>query len=298
MKAKQEGLKTKALIKQTYYNKFYTLFMSNYEWEGIDYQAEDFLMRRFWADGTVSAFKLKHTNQPVFCPYAPIDYNLYDYPVHLTLIDRRGVGFIPSTPQTVDKDVVIGYAQKNKKPVREIIDWYATKIADIEMAIRQNLRAIQTPYVFKGDKYAEQQFKNITEKINACDDNIYLTDDSNQITVLNTGANYMVDKLYNYKQALENEVLTYLGVNNIGSAEKKEHLITAEVDSNNQLINQNGENFVSMMESFCKRIKEVLGIEISVRLKCYEQEGCDPQDKYSDESDEQSEEDEKTDDVE
>ena len=274
-KAKQEGFKTRQMIKQQYINKFYSLFMSNYEWEGIDYQAEDFLMRRFWADGRVSVFKMKHTGLPIFTPYAEYDWNLYDYPVHITLIDKRGVGFIPQTPQVVDKDVVIGFAQKSKKPIYEMIDWYSTKIADVEMAIRQNLRAQKMPFIVKGDKYNEASFKNIVEKLNADDDFLLLQDDDNKIQVLLTGAPYITDKLYNYKQSLENEVLTYLGVNNLGTSEKKEHLITAEVNSNNELISQSGENFLSMMEDFCERIKKVLDIDISVKIKAKDEEMID-----------------------
>ena len=76
-------------------------------------------------------------------------------------------------------------------------------------------------------------------------------------------------------ESLENEVLTYLGVNNLGTSEKKEHLITAEVNSNNELISQSGENFLSMMEDFCERIKKVLDIDISVKIKAKDEEMID-----------------------
>ena len=117
--------------------------------------------------------------------------------------------------------------------------------------------------------------KNIVEKLNADDDFLFLQDDDNKIQVLLTGAPYITDKLYNYKQSLENEVLTYLGVNNLGTSEKKEHLITAEVNSNNELISQSGENFLSMMEDFCERIKKVLDIDISVKIKAKDEEMID-----------------------
>ena len=113
-----------------YLNKYYNLYMNNFKISQVDYQMRDYILRKFWADGTLAEFKLKETEgstdypkgMPVFCPYAPSRFNLYDFPIYVTLINIRGVKFIPATPQKVDEDVILLYAQRNKKSIYSIVD--------------------------------------------------------------------------------------------------------------------------------------------------------------------------------
>ena len=79
-----------------------------------------------------------------------------------------------------------------------------------------------------------------------------------------SGAPYILDKLYNYKQAYMNEALTFLGVNNLGNIEKKERLVTSEVDHNNELIQSNSDNFKRPIEELLKRANDVLGFSLSL----------------------------------
>lgn len=48
-------------------NKYYALYRSNFKWNNIDYRQEDFIMRKFWADGTVCAFKIPNIDEIGFC---------------------------------------------------------------------------------------------------------------------------------------------------------------------------------------------------------------------------------------
>ena len=110
--------------------------------------------------------------------------------------------------------------------------------------------------------------KALWEKIDSDEGVLYLSNtEIDAIKVLATGTQFNVDKLFAYRQAIENELLTYLGIDNLGIMEKKEHMITDEVNSNNDLINDHSENFISVLEDWCKRIKDVLGYEMSVVAK-------------------------------
>ena len=72
---------------------------------------------------------------------------------------------------------------------------------------------------------------------------------------------------YQYYQNVENELREFLGFGNVGVGEKKEHLINAEVDANNAIIEANKECLLDSMKEFFERVKEVLGIEITIELK-------------------------------
>ena len=141
----------KSAIEQALINKYYNLFMNRFSFN-LSNEQKDFLLRSFWGRGKIAAFKLRsigeedNTNYLVFTDYAPSEYNIYDFPTKVTLINKRGVRFIPSTLQSVNKSVVLGYIQRNKKSVCEMIMPYIAKIVRAEITLNQNLRALRNPF--------------------------------------------------------------------------------------------------------------------------------------------------------
>lgn len=53
-------------------NKFFNLYRSNYEWTGLDYRQEEYVMKELWAKGTVAAFRIKNIDELGFAPWARI----------------------------------------------------------------------------------------------------------------------------------------------------------------------------------------------------------------------------------
>ena len=66
------------------------------------------------------------------------------------------------------------------------------------------------------------------------------------------------------RQKVENDILTMLGVNNVGIGEKKEHLIVDEVNANNEDIEQQSISFKSELEDAFDRIYSVFGVRIHI----------------------------------
>lgn len=243
-----------------YLEKYFNLFMNNYQIEGCDYQEENYILRRMWADGSLWAFKLKATvgsdlkpeGLNVFTPYAVSMFNIYDYPIYVNCVNVRGATFIPSTPQRVDKDGVILYAQRDKKSVYSMVDVYIDKIVNAEVAIYINLQVQKTPWMIGTSVEDKEKVENLVSKI-LSDDPVLFVDleDIDKAKALVSGAPYIIDKLYQYKNDVENELREYLGFNNLGTTEKKEHLIVDEVQSNNEVINASKDVFTdTMQESF------------------------------------------------
>ncbi|MBO7694990.1 MAG: hypothetical protein J6T10_20420 [Methanobrevibacter sp.] len=278
---KTQGCFERSLAYQFYIQKFYNLFMGAYKFNGITPRQQEYILRKLWAEGKIASFivegtKLEEGEVPTnvnqypngliaFCPFAPFTFDIYDWPIQVNLINVRGAKFIPTTPQVVNKDVVIGFAQRSKKSVRSVVEFYVQKIVDTEMTIRQQLKSHKVPWLIATTPENESKMKALFDKIMTDDDVLYLSaSEIEALKVLATGNDYKIDKLYSYKQALENELLTYLGIDNIGIMEKKEHLITDEVNSNNDLINDHSDNFIACLENFCEAIRNVFGYQISV----------------------------------
>ena len=275
------GSQSRVRAKQFYRNKYFNLFMSAYKFKGIQPEQQDFLLRKFWELGCVAAFIVPGTKTSdelimnsvndypagviAFTPFAPALFNIYDWPIKVNLIQLRGAKFIPTTMQVVNKDCVIGYAQRNKKPVWEMVEFYIDKIVDTELTINSQLRAHKVPYLIATTPENEATLKSLMRKIDNDDVEIYLSaSEIEAIKTLQTGNAYIIDKLFQYKVALENELLTFLGIDNLGILEKKEHLVVDEANANDDLINDHSDNFLKSLEEFCERIKTYLGYEISV----------------------------------
>ena len=107
----------------------------------------------------------------------------------------------------------------------------------------------------------EARVKEFMEKIERGEKQLFLTADDAQAikNVLDSGANgsYIIDKLKAYMQILDNELLTFLGINNV-PVEKKERLITDEAPSNDQLIQECGNCFLDSLKESCENIEKVL----------------------------------------
>lgn len=250
-------------------NKYYNLYRSNFKWNNINYRQEDFIMRKFWADGTVAAFKIPSIDEIGFCSWARCTIDMYGETETVNLVNQYSSPLVPSAIQVVDKDVVIGWIQSNRKPIRMLVDWYIERIAQVDMVINTNLNLHKLPFLIpldKGDKESKKAIEDAISKI--LNNELVLFVDGVEPSLFKavaTQAPYIIDKLANYKKDLENELKTYLAVNNPGVT-KIEQLQLSEVNANNDEINSHDEDFKEQLDKFCERIKETLGYDISVEV--------------------------------
>ena len=84
---------------------------------------------------------------------------------------------------------------------------------------------------------------------------------------------------------IENEIREFLGLDNVGVGEKKEHLISDEVESNNQVVETSKDALIDCLKEFTRRIKEVLGMTIEVKINKTEE----PNQEEDDEDDSEDE---------
>lgn len=268
---------------QFYLNKYFNLFMNAYRFPELPREQSDYLLRKFWALGTISAFIVEGT-KPIagipttsmtandypngmiaFVPYAPLIFSITDWPSVVSLIPVRGATFIPTRPLKVNEECVIGFAQRNKKPVFDMVDYYIEKIVDIEMTIRTQLFSHKVPWLIATTPENEEKVKRLFERLENDETSLYV--DAQEVDNLKSligGNSYVIDKLYQLKQQYENECLTYLGIDNVGGIEKKEHLMVDEVNANNDIINDSSDCFLDPIREFCEKVTEVLGFPLSV----------------------------------
>lgn len=277
------GKRMRDLTYKTYRAKYFNLFMNNYKIKELSYQQNDYVLRMMWNRGHIACFvnnlakifnpKGEGDNKYMalgFADYTGSKWNMYDFVVELTLINPRGVSsqLVPTRTMVVDKDVVIGFAQRSKVSVLQIVNFYLYKIVNLEMLINTQMTIHKMPFLIKITEENKKRMKELVRKLME-DEPLLFGDftEANLIECITTGATYIMDKLFMLKQDYENELLTYLGVDNMGGSQKKEHLITDEVESNNMLIKDNADNFVDSMREFCERVEKVLGYKLTLECK-------------------------------
>lgn len=145
---------------------------------------------------------------------------------------------------------------------------YARKIQEIEDIMSVNLNSQKTPIHISCTKDQELTVKRIYEKYNGNEPIIITDEDSNELANINvykTDAPFLLDRLQDHKKNIENEFLTQKGINNLTS-DKKERLLTSEVNSNNQLISIALQKHLQIRENFCNEVNEKYGCEMEVEI--------------------------------
>lgn len=254
-------------IKHVYMNKYYNIFMNTMEWDKLTPEEEQYVMMKFWAEGTIGAFKLKFDAGLGFAPYGVQGYGLYNVPTDVNLINERNVPAIPADTLKVNEDVVIGYFQRNHKPVRDIVEYYVNRMVQVDMVINTNLELHKLPFLIgiNPDEQADKSSaENVVRKILNNELVVFASlEDLKNVKAFVNNAPYIIDKLYAYKNNLESELLTYLGVDN--SQIDVDKLAVDQINANNQLINSNAKGYEKELKKFCMKIKDVLGYEVGVK---------------------------------
>lgn len=255
-------------LRDFYHLKYRNLFYTRIRFGGITDDQSKYILRKYWYEGQVAFKTIPHTNEFYFCPFSVNSYNIYDLPASIYLINVYDVPYIPNTPQKVNEDAVIGYANHLRLPVKALVMPLINKLVDVEMKIRTNLALSSLPFLCPVQEEDREHARTIINRL--FNDELAVFMEVNDIGMFKsgiaTGTEFLVDRLYKYKQQIENEILTALGVDNIGGIEKAERLVLDEVNSNNDLIETHADTYLEEMKGFCERIKETFGIDISVEL--------------------------------
>ena len=291
--------------KRFYENKYFGLFLNRRHFPQLTKNQERFLLKSFWQNGCVCAFIVEGTKQEpslkqmlsnsskdtlilenenangllLLVPFATAKYDITDAPSVVSYINKRGATFIPKGLKIVNKDCVIGWAHSSHAPIRSLVMYYIEKIVDVEKTIEMNLFVHKLPRLVVVSPEDKDRVADLMEKIEAGEKKLFL--DANDVqaikNVLESGSNtsYIIDKLYQYKQNLENELSTFLGINN-NPVEKAERLITGEVNSNNQLISECGACFDDTIDIFCEEVSKVLNFPLTQEVEEFEEEQENP----------------------
>lgn len=202
------------------------------------------------------------------------EINIYNLPTRINCFsvnfrtDRLVYNGIIEDTLNKETQAVLMLNDEERLPSWVYVFEYAERLADAQKTIDINVRAQRTPILILGSKKQKQSLENMYAQYDGykpviMGDEDYLSQDS--IKAVNTGAPYVADKIQNLKKEIWNEFLGTFGINNI-NVEKKERLISAESDSNNEVTNYALKSYFDARKKAVKQINELFGTNIEVKI--------------------------------
>ena len=252
-----------------YYNRLKLIAISLFTWEGLDEVAgtgaSRFLELCLYNTGRACFVKDDKLGYLALNANPSDKLNVYQLPEK---IQAWSVGY---TKTFEFDDTVFIMNNELMLPTRATIELFAYRLYETERTIDVNLKGQKTPVLLEGDKKTMLTLKNAYMQY---DGNIPFIFGSktfelgSKINALKTDAPYLIDKLELHKHEIWNECLTFLGIDN-ANTDKKERLITDEVESNNEIIKYYLNCFYKTRKKACDDIndKYFMGSEeITIKL--------------------------------
>ena len=223
--ARREASKQNRLYYSIYLRRFIAFAHNAVEFENLGDTPKRYIMRTLINYGAIAYDK----ETKLFLRFVPIGYDIYGLPEEYQLYGYNGY-----TITRKPDEVVILRANDIQEPIKPYLQLKASRVANFDMAILQNLEAIKTMTVVSCESDAQALSivnKAESRRIGAT----VFFENSNafkgtEFKSTNTGAEYLVDKLQVAKQREINEALSSLGMA-VANTDRKERENDLEVNS-------------------------------------------------------------------
>lgn len=206
--------------------------------------------------------------------------NIYGLPTELQCYSyrfntRRSL-YTVDTGEEKNKECILVMNNYERIPTTATVSLFAYRLAEAQRTADVNIKAQRTPILITTDQKQYFTLKKMYEEYDGntpaifADKNLISAD---ALKAIETGAPFLGKDIMDYKREIWNEFLTFMGIQNL--SEKRERLITGEVDSNNELLNLNLQALLIPRKEACRQFNEKYGlmgekaIDVRVRSDLY-----------------------------
>lgn len=242
-----------------YFNQLTELAMSVFKWKNMPETIDTrFLEMILFRDGQSVFFFEDGLGYLALQTAMSGGFNVYQIPKN-----RRAYAVNGFQRNLTGQDSVIIYNNLMHTNSVESSIIFSEKLMNIDRTIDVNVHAQKTPILILCDE---------SERLTM--ENLYMKYDGNQpvikgekglnvdgIKVLNTGAPFLADKLYQLKVNVWNEALTVLGISNV-SVNKKERLVTDEVTRGLGGVLASRNSKLKARQQACEQINSMFDLDI------------------------------------
>ena len=248
---------------RTLYNHYWNMAINVFKWSGLPEGIEERYIEKtlfdrgqmlFFRDPQKSYMALPCGNGHMLDVYGePLTYR------------AEGLNY---NKEYKRKDCVLIENNKLRTPTSDTLFFFVRKLYEAERAMDVNLQTSKMPWVIVCDEKKLLTYKEVFRKIDDNEPAIFgasgLSLDA--IQVLPTRGEFIGNDLMDFSHGVENKLLTFLGVDNL-PVDKKERLVTGEVESNDQQVETNADLMLEARQRACEKINEMFGLNVSVELR-------------------------------
>lgn len=190
-------------------------------------------------------------------------FDIYNVPIVRQPYANNGY-----TNTKTNEDSVIIFNNYLRTNSVDIVRYYANRLWNLDRIIDVNANAQKTPVLLHGTEQQQLTLHNVYMKWDGNEPVIYGDKDFDlkSLDVLKTDAPYVGRDLYELKNQLWNEALTYLGISNTNTT-KKERLITDEVIRNMGGVIASRYSRLEARREAVDKINAMFGTEIEVNYR-------------------------------
>ena len=140
-------------------------------------------------------------------------------------------------------------------------------MVQVDLVINTNLQLQKMPFLVGVNEIDKDKMEDIVQRIINNEVVIFANlEDLQKVQTLVTQTPYIVDKLNDYKRSLEQELMTFLGVDNNGSNSLEQtHVSVDAVNANNDVINDYGNAIEGEINKWLADVNRVFGRNISIK---------------------------------
>lgn len=247
------------------YKRFRLLALNTFQYEGLDdLDIEERHIEKYLCDEGKCIWFMDNDLGLMCLPCEGLGVNVHGDP---TRYRARGFGY---TKELSLDECVLMENNKLRMPTQDVLLYFTRQLYEVVRTRDVNVKTLKLPFIVATDDKQQLTAKKILEQI---DENTYaivtnknVVNIEELIKVLPTGVKPYTTELTDLYHDILNECLTYLGINN-ANTDKKERLITNEVNANNQFISSCAEMFLESRKRAVERINTMFGTNISVKLR-------------------------------
>lgn len=201
----------------------------------------------------------------------PTELNCYSYRFN----QRRSL-YMTDTGEEKGKECILVMNNYERIPTAATVNLFAYRLAEAQRTADVNIKAQRTPILLTTDQKQLFTLKKMYEEYDGNTPAIFA--DKNVITpdalkAIKTDAPFIGQNIMDYKREIWNEFLTFMGISNL--SEKRERMVSNEIDSNNELVNLNLQALLIPRKEACRQFNEKYGlmgnkaIDVKVRSDLY-----------------------------
>lgn len=157
-------------------------------------------------------------------------------------------------------------------PLIETVRMYTDKLVDVMRAIDVKVKQLKLGFIIETDEASklaiQSAIKDVDQNVLAVYARRDIAKALKESKAINTGSTPQeLETLWNHYNNVMSAFLTAFGINNLNTADKKERLLSDEVNSNNEAIQLNAAYRLDQRLHFCENFNAVFGTNVTCKMK-------------------------------